>query len=429
MKSGQTTHSQPVKRFWSDAERMIRLLIFSLILAVLTVTGQTITMDQVLRQAGNAPEVTAVEKQLNGLENLDFGLPWVNNLEFRTRNNELLYNRQQYALRLDIENPFKVIQNKKYFEVRRQLGSLRRQRAFKEVITDRYLMLSELISAYGLLNIRRTQDSLGRKLVEVYSEKSGSSGFDAGDLISARLDVVSGQADLKEAEYEFAVLERKISSDSGVPGAKVTGLSDHISPDLIALLIDSVSQVTDITEIAEKSAESALAEQKVKVETSSFTLGWVQGMYAPYQIAEGDKPAGVALGVSIPVFRKNKDDQARSKVQLIEEQTELDLMKIQAASGFDERRESLRIKLRHYSEIREQLKAVRSDQFSYLSTVSNYDPVPIMKLEAELLKFRVLLNKIETSILTEWILMLDQADVLIKSPLRNYLSPKITVLE
>lgn len=429
LKSGQTTHFQLVKRFWSDVETMIRLLIYSLILAVLTVTGQTVTMDQVLRQAGIAPEVTAVEKQLNGLENLEFGLPWVNNLEFRTRNNELLYNRQQYALRLDIENPFKVIQNKKYFELRRQLGLLRRQRAFKEVITDRYLMLAELIGASGHLNIRSMQDSLRRKLVEVYSEKSDSPGFDAGDMISARLDVISGQADLKEAEYEFAVLERKLTADAGAQGSKVTGLSEHIKPDFIALLIDSVRQGADITEIAEKSAESALAEQKVKVESSSFTLGWVQGMYAPYQIAEGDKPTGVALGVTIPVFRKNKDDQARSKVQLIEEQTELNLMKTQAASGFDERRESLRIKVRHYTEIRELLKAIRSDQFSYLSTVRNYDPVPLMKLEAELLKFKVLLNKIETSILTEWILMLDQADVLIKAPLRNYLSPKITALE
>jgi hypothetical protein len=225
------------------------------------------------------------------------------------------------------------------------------------------------------------------------------------------------------------VLERKISSDAGVPGAKMTGLSDHISSDLIAMLIDSVRQAGDLTEIEEKTVESKLAAQKVKVESSSFPLGWVQGMYAPYQIAEGDKPAGVALGVSIPVFKKNKDDQARSKVQLLEEQTELDLMKIQAASGFEEQREALRMKVRHYSEIRELLKTARTDQFSTLSAVSNYDPVPLMKLEAELLKFRVLLNKIETSILTEWILMLDQADVLIKAPLRNYLSPKITTLE
>jgi len=408
---------------------MIRHLLVFMTLTTVAVTGQSITVEHVLRQAVNAPEVTAVEKQLSGLEELDYSLPYVNNLEFRTRNNELLYNRQQYALRLDIENPFRVIQNRKYFEVRQQLGVLRRQRALKEVITGRYLMLSELIGAHGLLVIRRSQDSLKKKLAEVYSEKSGSAEFDAEDLIRARLEIVSGQADLKEAEYEFAVLERKITADAGASGASIAGLSDHIGPEQIIRVIDSVRLGSDLTEISEKAAESELAARKVKVEESSFNLGWIQGMYAPYQITEGDKPAGVALGVSIPVFKKNKDDQARSKVQLLEEQTELDLMKIQAAAGFDERRESLRIKLRHYLEIREQLKSARDDQFSTLAAVSNYDPVPIIKLEAELLKFRVLLNKIESSILKEWILMLDQADVLIKSPLRNYLSPKITKLD
>jgi hypothetical protein len=408
---------------------MTRHLLVFLTLTTVAVAGQSITVDHVLRQAVNAPEVTAVERQLKGLEALEYNLPIVNNLEFRTRNNELLYNRQQYALRLDIENPFRVIQNRKYFEVRQQLGVLRRQRALKEVITGRYLMLSELIGAHGLLVIRRSQDSLKKKLAEVYSEKSGSAEFDAEDLIRARLEIISGQADLKEAEYEFAVLERKITADAGASGASIAGLTDHIGPEQIIRVIDSVRLGSDLTEISEKAAESELAARKVKVEESSFNLGWIQGMYAPYQITEGDKPAGVALGVSIPVFKKNKDNQARSKVQLLEEQTELDLMKIQAAGGFDERRESLRIKLRHYLEIREQLKSARDDQFSTLAAVSNYDPVPIIKLEAELLKFRVLLNKIESSILKEWILMLDQADVLIKSPLRNYLSPKITKLD
>lgn len=407
---------------------MIRYLILSLTFLISSVAGQNITLEYVLYQAVNAPEVEAIDRQLRGLDEINFNLPWVNNLEFRTRNNELLYNRQQYALRLDIENPFKVIQNRKYFEARQQLGVVRRQRALKEVLTTRYLMLSELIGAHGLLSLRRSQDSLKKKLVEVYTEKSGSADFDAEDLIKARLDVVSGQADLKEAEYEFAVLERKITADAGVPGAGIDGLTIHISPDQIARVIDSVGQVKNLTEISEKAAESELAARKVKVEESSFNLGWIQGMYAPYQIAEGDKPTGVALGVSIPVFRKNKDDQARSKVQLLEEKSELDLMKIQAEAGFDERRASLRIMLKHYNEIRTQLAAVRSDQFLFLSAVSNYDPVPLINLESELLKFRILLNKIETSILTEWILLMDQADVLIKSPLRNYLSPEITNL-
>ena len=139
---------------------MTRHLLVFLTFTTVAVAGQSITMDHVLRHAVNAPEVTAVERQLKGLEALEYNLPVVNNLEFRTRNNELLYNRQQYALRLDIENPFRVIQNRKYFEVRQQLGVLRRQRALKEVITTRYLMLSELIGAHGLLGVRRSQDSL-----------------------------------------------------------------------------------------------------------------------------------------------------------------------------------------------------------------------------------------------------------------------------
>ncbi|MEY3404972.1 MAG: hypothetical protein RL161_402, partial [Bacteroidota bacterium] len=192
------------------------VLLFGLLFSSATAWTQTFTVSQVLRSALNSFEVNGFENQIVWLNQGRYGLPWINTLEFRTRNNELLYNRQQYALRLDIENPLKVIHNKRYFETQQQLSTLRRQRALKESLTNRYLLLVRLMEAEHVLSIRQKEDSLMRKLLEAHRSKVGLTEFKASDLVEAQLDVVSRQANLREAEFDFSVLESRIARLSGV---------------------------------------------------------------------------------------------------------------------------------------------------------------------------------------------------------------------
>lgn len=405
------------------------VLLFGLLFSSATAWTQTFTVSQVLRSALNSFEVNGFENQIDWLNQGRYGLPWINTLEFRTRNNELLYNRQQYALRLDIENPLKVIHNKKYFETQQQLSTLRRQRALKESLTNRYLLLVRLMEAEHVLSIRQKEDSLMRKLLEAHRSKVGLTEFKASDLVEAQLDVVSRQANLREAEFDFSVLESRIARLSGVVGSAIQGLNTQILPEQIVMVYDSVRQGVNLTVVMEKIKEVELANRKLAIDHVSYTMGWVQGMYVPYRREDGERPTGLALGITIPLFNKNKDDVARDRLDLIEEEAELQQLKSETADQWAERKESLRLLLKHYKNVIDQLNDLQVESFQTLDTIHNYDPVPRIKLEMELLKFKLLLSKIRYSILTEWILLLDDSDVIGQIPLRNYLSGNLERLD
>ncbi|MFZ9503391.1 MAG: hypothetical protein ACO263_02370 [Cyclobacteriaceae bacterium] len=405
------------------------VLLFGLLFSSATAWTQTFTVSQVLRSALNSFEVNGFENQIVWLNQGRYGLPWINTLEFRTRNNELLYNRQQYALRLDIENPLKVIHNKRYFETQQQLSTLRRQRALKESLTNRYLLLVRLMEAEHVLSIRQKEDSLMRKLLEAHRSKVGLTEFKASDLVEAQLDVVSRQANLREAEFDFSVLESRIARLSGVVGSAIQGLNTQILPEQIVMVYDSVRQGVNLTVVMEKIKEVELANRKLAIDHVSYTMGWVQGMYVPYRREDGERPTGLALGITIPLFNKNKDDVARDRLDLIEEEAELQQLKSETADQWAERKESLRLLLKHYKNVIDQLNDLQVESFQTLDTIHNYDPVPRIKLEMELLKFKLLLSKIRYSILTEWILLLDDSDVIGQIPLRNYLSGNLERLD
>lgn len=409
---------------------MARLGFFVLLLfSYLDSRTQALSVKQMLKSAWTDPVLDLFDHQAEWLKQGGYQLPWVNTLEFRTRNNELLYNRQQYALRLDVENPLKVIHNRKYFETQQQLTQLRRQRAIKEALTDRYLMIVQLNHHFQLLEIRKLQDSLARQLVEIAQGRIGSTDFDAEDLVDARLAILSRQSELREAEYDFSILGSRIARQNGLVNATFPDLAQLIRIETIEALYDSVRQAVDILDILEKTKQSELASRKIKVEQSSFSMGWVQGMYVPYKLDEGERPTGVALGVTIPLFNKNKDNEARSRINSIQEESELKQLKLATTDQWQERRQSLRLHILHHAQIKNQFEQIQKDGLASVELMNNYDPVVRIKFESELLKYRILIQKIETAIRTEWVLLLDQADMIIQPPARNYLSDQMEILD
>lgn len=356
-------------------------------------------------------------------------MPWVNALEFRTRNNELLYNRQQYALRLDIENPLKVIQNKRYFETQQQLSNLKREHAIKNELTKRYLMLIQLMEIKSNFSIRIKGDSLAQRLFDAIRSKVGLPGFDGSDLIDAKLDIISRQADLREAEFDFSDLELRITRLSGLTGGEIKDLGVHLQPSQISLVFDSIRQGLNLVEVMEKAKAVELAARKMAVDKASYTMGWVQGMYVPYKREEGERPSGLALGLTIPIFNKNKDDQARDQLEVLEKEAELEQLKFDVGEQWVSRKESLRHLLEQYRSVSKQLETLKNADFKALSITADYDPVPGIKLNLELIKFDLLLNKIRYSVMREWIHLLDESDIIGQFPLRNYLSSNFERLD
>jgi hypothetical protein len=297
---------------------------FLLALGLFQVHAQDGTLKQFLRSALDDPYYASYGKQESIFNKPgSYSLPWIDKLEFRTRNNELLDYRQQYALRLDPGNPWQIVSNKRYFQGYRTLKTLEQQLLLKELMRERYDLAIEYWMAVERAALIEKQKDIRKQISYVMTQRSGSSDFDADQYLNNELDVIEKLADWREAEFERDVARTRILQLSGASGFSMTAES--------LVDIDQVKQVVGLrdenktkTEVELLKQEIALSEQKIKTDKYNFDIGFLQAMYAPFKADQGDGPFGISLGVTIPLFNQSRDDIAKEKLQTIEQQGELE---------------------------------------------------------------------------------------------------------
>ena len=185
---------------------MGRIGILSCVLAVVSCFGlfaQSLTPARFLKAALEDPYFKSFEKQDAFLRNnRNFSLPWVEELQFRYRDNEFQDMDQRYALRVDPGNPWQISHNKKYFQGIRVLKDLEQRMALKEILKERYEMIAEYWIAVEetgwIKELKQKKEEIGL----VLAKKAGSSAFDADQYLNSQIDIIASEADLQEAVLE-----------------------------------------------------------------------------------------------------------------------------------------------------------------------------------------------------------------------------------
>lgn len=407
-------------------------LICFIVLAVplIQVNAQEVTLNQFLKSALDDPYYASYGKQESIFQKPgSYSLPWVQKLEFRTRNNELLDYRQQYALRLDPGNPWQIMNNKRYFQGYRTLKTLEQQLVLKELMRERYDLVVEYWMALERANLIEKQQAIRKQISYVLTQRSGSSDFDADQYLNNELDMIGKIADWREAEFERDVARTRINQLSSA-----TGFS--MNPELLVSL-DQIKQVVGLrdenktkTEAELLKQEIALSEQKIKTDKYNFDIGFLQAMYAPYKVDQGDGPFGISLGVSIPLFNQNRDDIAKEKLKNIEQQGELEQFQLQEKGKSESKAASLELQFIHYQKIDSLIGELKNRELNLSTTLANnYNPVVELKYREKLVQLDLLKVRIKREVLLQYISYLDNNDKLHQRPLVNFLSKDLASLE
>jgi len=410
---------------------MTRIVVSLLLLqSVLTASSQTLGIAEFLKSARTDLAVTGFDRQLDWFGEKRYRLPWVNELELRTQNNVMLWGRQQYRFRMEFANPLEVRNNNRYFETQQELKVIRKQFALKQAVRERYLMAAEWITIAERLTLLRELEGLSRKRIDIIEQQAGSSSFNPDSYLEARIDLVTRQADRQEAEYQFNVLQERMAALARVPGRVPAGPAEVIRPETIALLSDTLSRRAMVTGIMAQLKSTELAERRIKLDRSRISFGWLQGMYSPYRVGTETNPVGFAVGVTIPVFNRNKNDVARSELAALEETAKLEAMKFSLDLSQQERMSALRMQLRQYvstTALVEQLKKEELEATHLLTR--NLDPVAAIKTRVQSMRLLQLQQQIRGRIREEWVMLLDELDLLVQSPMVNFLSEGLETID
>ena len=183
-----------------------------------------------------------IEQQGSFLKEGTWSMPWFNNLQLNAKNNTLVYGREQYGVRINATNPFEVINNKKYFQAQQSLNSITRKRLFKEAVRNRYLLLLSYAETENFAQLRKKQEALILKMLQIQEARIGSTQFNSTDFLNDRIESIGRNTEVQRANYLLEMIQGKIVRLVGKPDASFQFNHELITPETISAISDSLSQ-------------------------------------------------------------------------------------------------------------------------------------------------------------------------------------------
>jgi hypothetical protein len=385
-----------------------------------------LTISQFIQSTERDAEQKAFISQLEYLASKPYRLPVIQKLEFRTRTNELDVNRQDYAIRVNPANPWEVRNNNRYFrEYAKELG-FEKELLFRDALIERYTLIAEYLYFLELKRLRLEDKTLTDAQVGILERQQGSSFFDAKDYLGVKVDQMTNDVELEEAQFEIDNQAKRIGVRfAGAEDIKLQWENERvITMQKLERVVDSLMKAdAPSTEVAYQEQRIRVAMQEYKLEKSNISVGYIQTQLRPYRLDQFREPWDIALGVTIPIFNPNKGDMAKRKLDVIESQHELEEEKSERSVKTVYYFNKIKGEMIRYNEIEKKIHDFNTGALANtLKNVDSGNPILIVEFNSNLIKMKVLQAKLRQSIMFTYIEFLAYTDRLQKRPLVNYLS-------
>lgn len=388
-----------------------------------------LTIQEFIRSAGTDYDVSSYTAQIHYLDAKTYRLSPLQKLEFRTRNNQLDPERQDYGIRFTPANPWEIRSNNHYFQQYKSVLSFERDLAIKDALLQRYDLVIGLLYFKEIKNLKEEAQRLVNAQVSIMEKQRQSDFFNAEDYVELKLDQMDRSVEFEEANFDLLNQLRNVEDTySAASELSIDWSYAHIlSVERLGLIVDSLYslQLTPMS-VNYRQSRIDLANQEYKLEKANINVGFVQAQYEPYRVEQDRKPWNVSLGVTIPVTNPNKGDMTKRKLEAIEAEHERDETKAELKTLTTSSREQLKSLLIRYHEINQKIHALNVGTLSTtLNAIRDENPMATIRFNENLLKLKALEVKLRQSILTTYVEFLGHTDTIQQQPLINFLSPKL----
>lgn len=270
---------------------------------------------------------------------------------------------------------------------------------------------------------------LASKKLALFRENPQAELFDARDFVDAKLETVERLEEWEEANNEFINIQREIQLT-----LNSTDLKWH---DFELISIEQIEELSKrILTQSIPSTELQLYQQRIevaKIETSKeradFDIGFVEARLAP-NLQNDDNQLGFAFGITIPIFRDNKDQIAERILNELELRNEYSdeaskdsVMKVLEF-------QFLQDQLSQHQKLKESVRKTNVDVLGdNLARSEAYNPIALLELEEGKLKLEQLLMRSQERVLEQFIEVLFIYDAMLSKPLINYLHKDLEIIE
>ncbi|MAL17325.1 MAG: hypothetical protein CL670_16240 [Balneola sp.] len=358
----------------------------------------------------------------------NYRFPVLEEVEVRMGNDEQTYEDIQYALRVRPGNPWRIRRNNAFFNATKKELQLQKKLEYKDNIFLRYEVALEYFYNRDLADQIDERMQLISRKASIMEDNIDSDLFDAKDYSEAKLEQVESIEKLDEAVVELNQAKTEIQLVLEIESLNWENFS--------IIEVAEINQISeDIASVSELSTELDLiaqqidvARQDTRVEKADFDIGFAQLEYYPFTDRKSNY--GFSVGVTLPIFKDNKPQIAERKMDELELRSEYDAEQFQDSVNKIREFEHLKNLIAHHELIQE-----KKEKLNLLAMTDNlansegFDPITILDLKEGILKLDEVILKSRYRVLSQFIDFLYTYDVLTKTPLTNYLSKDLSLIE
>lgn len=408
--------------------RFIPLTIVCLGLFVSNVKAQ-MTIGEFIGSSMDDPEVQTFTKQISYLGEKPYKLSPLQSMQFRMQNRELLYDQQEFGLRINPSNPWEVRNNNRYFKSYQNYISREREVILKEALVERYM--NAIVFSY-LAALKSQSDSTQFHLdqqLRILEKQYASSYFDADEYVKLKVEHLDNLVEVEEVDYDLAGQRHMISRlYPKAHNATITwNLRDLISVDRVERVVDSISSVGAISSfIAYQQEKIMVAKSEYNLEKSNVNLGFIQGEVDQRRINQNRTPINLSFGITIPLVNPNKGDMAKRKLDLIEAEYDLEEATYEGETDKIILQDQLSGLIQRYRNLRSRIIDLEKNNFAQtLSTIKGGDPLIVAQFNQRVGRLKDLLIEIQRDVLLSYVDYLAFTDNLQQQPFINFLSDSL----
>lgn len=281
-----------------------------------------VKMSDLLEFPISESEMGSVIAREEYLSSHKFNSPWLRELDFRIRPNDLETSISDYRLRFGILNPLEIKANRDYYNLLVRQQSFERKRAINDVLRRRYELILE---GYYLMRSAEINEEHLRRLNQIRSFILEEA-YDVGKVIAL---------DEKITKQELTIIGIKRSINRLMPAYRSLGLDslttfptdDWIPPEQLAEHVAlTVEGETLKSQIEQQQLERETSMLQVNKAEAFSNLGFIQAEYDTDRGDSRDEQVSFQVGVQIPIFNTDRPDNQRRELALIEDQADYETL-------------------------------------------------------------------------------------------------------
>ncbi len=392
-----------------------------------------ITTTDVLLGVKNIEQVQFDSIQLAFLKDYNHNLPLVNNVEFRSETRDLLFSRQEYAIRVKPNSLRAILAKKKVYSSMINEVEIQGQIHVNDELEDRYNLLidylyNEKLTAAYLLKKVQLEDKLTILKHTVYDAN-----FEVRDVVDAEEALFDTQVVLQNLQevhrHQNALLKLMVKETADSIYLKN---NDLVTPGQILAIAarEKVSNDNLEIQLRQSKLETIEGEMGLDVAKSKKIIDFVQAKYGGKNSELFDENFAIGIGINIPFFGNAREKRSEHYFNKLRTESEILALKKAQEKEVVDAVENFRSTASKYQVFKDQ--AANSSVTALLNTYKTMEGVsPLILLKLKISEHNRVIDiiKIERVLYEKYIKMLAASNVLFQTPRVNFLNANSSLTE